>query len=133
MPRKKVIIIKPFIFTCQYMLPGNVRHEIRPIRMRYLQSDFCARKEPFSEVYMVKVSVYFKLVLVISTLYRRGKLLEHLIVVTLPLNILFSWAFETSLNCSVMGTPPLWFECYFRQTEQHVQDKQVKGWSLPAK
>ena len=62
MPRKKVIIIKPFIFTGQYMLPGDVRHEIRPIRMRYLQSDFCARKEPFSEVYMVKVSVYFKLV-----------------------------------------------------------------------
>ena len=90
MPRKKVIIIKPFIFTGQYMLPGDVRHEIRPIRMRYLQSDFCARKEPFSEVYMVKVSVYFKLVLVISTLYRRGKLLEHLIVVTLPLNILLS-------------------------------------------
>ena len=53
MPRKKVIIIKPFIFTGQYMLPGDVRHEIRPIRMRYLQSDFCARKEPFSEVYTV--------------------------------------------------------------------------------
>ena len=40
MPRKKVIIIKPFIFTGQYMLPGDVRHEIRPIRMRYLQSEF---------------------------------------------------------------------------------------------
>ena len=61
MPRKKVIIIKAFIFTGQYMLPGDVRHEIRPIRMRYLQSDFCARK------------------------------------------------------CSVMGKPPWWFECYFRQ------------------
>ena len=48
MPRKKVIIIKPFIFTGQYMLPGDVRHEIRPIRMRYLQSDFCAREQPFS-------------------------------------------------------------------------------------
>ena len=43
MPRNKVIIIKAFIFTGQYMLPGDVRHEIRPIRMRYLQSDFFQR------------------------------------------------------------------------------------------
>ena len=39
---------------------------------------------------MVKFSLYSKLVLVISTLYRRGKLLEHfiLIAVALLLNIL---------------------------------------------
>ena len=36
-----------------------------------------------------------------------------LIVVTLLLNILFSWAFVTSLNCSVMSKPPWWFECCF--------------------
>ena len=34
-------------------------------------------------------------------------------LVTLLLNILLSWAFETSLNCSVMCRPPWWFECYF--------------------
>ena len=39
---------------------------------------------------MVKFLLYSKLVLVISTLYRRGKLLEHifLIAVVLLLNIL---------------------------------------------
>ena len=31
--------------------PGGVRHEIPPIRMR---------KEPFSEVYMVKILLYSK-------------------------------------------------------------------------
>ena len=64
---------------------------------------------------MVKFSLYSKLVYVISTLYGRGKLLEHfiLIVVTLLLNILLSWAFVTSLNCSVMYKPPWWFECCF--------------------
>ena len=67
---------------------------------------------------MVKFSLYSKLVLVISTLYRRGKLLEHfiLIEVVLLLNILLSWAFVTSLNCSVMCKPPWWFECYFRRS-----------------
>ena len=41
---------------------------------------------------MLKFSLYSKLVLVISTLYRREKLLEHfiLIVVVLLLNILLS-------------------------------------------
>ena len=41
---------------------------------------------------MVKFSLYSKLVLVISTLYHRGKLLEHfiLIAVALLLNILLS-------------------------------------------
>ena len=43
--------------------PGGVCHEIRPIRMRHLWSDFRARKEPFSEVYVVKFSLYSKLVL----------------------------------------------------------------------
>ena len=64
---------------------------------------------------MVKFSLYSKLVYVISTLYGRGNLLEHfiLIVVTLLLNILLSWAFVTSLNCSVMCRPPWWFECCF--------------------
>ena len=40
---------------------------------------------------MVTFSLYSKFVLVISTLYRRGKLLEHfiLIAVTLVLNICF--------------------------------------------
>ena len=44
-----------------------------------------------------------------------GKLLELfiLIIVTLLLNILLSWTFVTSLNCSVMCRPPWWFECYF--------------------
>ena len=57
---------------------------------------------------MVKFSLYSKLVLVILTLHRRGKLLEHFIsiVVVLLLNILLSWAFVTSLNCSVMCKPP---------------------------
>ena len=36
-----------------------------------------------------------------------------LIVVALLLNILLSWAFVTSLNCSVMSKPPWWFECCF--------------------
>ena len=34
-------------------------------------------------------------------------------IVTLLFNILLSWAFATSLNCSVMCTPPSWFECCF--------------------
>ena len=67
---------------------------------------------------MVKFSLYSKLVLVISTLYRRGKLSEHfiLIAVALLFNILLSWAFVTSLNCSVqsvMCRPAWWFECCF--------------------
>ena len=54
--------------------------------------DFRAREELFLEVYAVKFSLYSKLVLVISTLYRRGMLLEHfiLIAVALLLNILLS-------------------------------------------
>ena len=57
---------------------------------------------------MVKFALYSKLVLVILTLHRRGKFLEHFIsiVVVLLLNILLSWAFVTSLNCSVMCKPP---------------------------
>ena len=57
---------------------------------------------------MVKFSLYSKLVSVISTLYRLGKLLEHfiLIAVALVLNILLSSAFVTSLNCSAMCKPP---------------------------
>ena len=41
---------------------------------------------------MVKFSLYSKLLCVISTLYYRAKLSEHLIliVITLPLNILLS-------------------------------------------
>ena len=64
---------------------------------------------------MEKFSLYSKLLLVISTLYRRGKLLEHfiLIAVALLLNILLFWAFVTRLNCSVMCRPPWWFECCF--------------------
>ena len=44
-----------------------------------------------------------------------GKLLQLfiLIIVTLLLNILLSWTFVTSLNCSVMCRPPWWFECCF--------------------
>ena len=34
---------------------------------------------------MVKFSLYSKLVLVISTLYRRGKLLEHFILIAVAL------------------------------------------------
>ena len=65
----------------------------------------------------MKFSLYSKLVWVISTLYLRGKLLEHfvLIEVTLLLNILLSWEFVTSLNCYVMCRPPWWIECYFRR------------------
>ena len=51
--------------------------------------------------------------------YRREKLLEHfiLIAVALLLNILLSWAFVTSLNCSVMCRPPWWFErCFCRSS-----------------
>ena len=69
-----------------------MRHEIRPIRMPHLKSDFRARKELSAGVYVVKFSLYSKLVLVISLLYRRGKLLEYfiLIAVALLLNILLS-------------------------------------------
>ena len=32
-------------------------------------------------------------------------------------SFLLSWDFETSLNCSVInGSPPRWFECYFRRS-----------------
>ena len=41
---------------------GGMHHEIRPIRMRHLWSDFRAWKEPFAEVYVVKFSLYSKLV-----------------------------------------------------------------------
>ena len=77
--------------------------------------NFRACEEPFSEVYMVKFSLCSKLVWVISTLYGRGKLLEHLIliVVTLLLNILLSWAFVISLNRSVICKPPWWIDCCF--------------------
>ena len=44
------------------LFPGGVRHEIRPIRMRHLQSDFRAWKELFSEAYVVKFSLYSKFV-----------------------------------------------------------------------
>ena len=49
---------------------------------------------------MVRFSLYSKLVQVISTLYRRGKLLENfiLIVVALFLNTLLSSASVTSLK-----------------------------------
>ena len=49
---------------------------------------------------------------------RRGKLLEHfiLIAVALLFNILLSWAFLTSLDCSVTCRPPWWCECYFRRS-----------------
>ena len=75
----------------------------------------CEWLELFSEVYVVKFSLYSKFVWVIWTLYRRGKLLEHfiLIAVALVLNILLSWAFVTSLNCSAMCRRPWWFECCF--------------------
>ena len=33
--------------------PGGVRHETRPIRMQFLQSDCRAWKEPFSELYII--------------------------------------------------------------------------------
>ena len=59
---------------------GGVRHEIRQIRMRYLQRDFCTWEEPFSKLYMVKFSLHSKLVSVISTLHGLGKLLEHSIL-----------------------------------------------------
>ena len=55
---------------------GGVRPEIRPIRRGNLESDFCAWKVPFSEVYMVKFSLYSKPVQVNSTLYHHGKLLD---------------------------------------------------------
>ena len=69
-----------------------MRHEIRPIRMHHLKTDYRAWKESFSGVYVVKFSLYFKLVLVILSLYRRGKLLKHftLIAVALLLDILLS-------------------------------------------
>ena len=80
-------------------------------------SDFHAWEEPFSEVYMIKFR-FIPSLCVIWALYLRGKLLEHLIliVITLILNILLSWAFVTSLNCSVIGRPPWWYECYFRRS-----------------
>ena len=76
---------------------------------------FSRLERAVSEVYVVKFSIYSKLVYVISALYSRGKLLEHfiLIAVALLLNIVLSWAFVTSLDCSVMCKPPWLFECYF--------------------
>ena len=74
---------------------------------------------------MVKFSLYSKLVLVISTLHRRGKLLEHfiLIIVTLLLNILLFSVFVTSLNCildyvsiCVSGHDDLSIQCYFHRS-----------------
>ena len=80
------------VLSVLHFVAGSVRHEIRPIRMRYLWSDFRAWKEPFSEVYMMTFSLYSKLVWVISTLYLLGMLFGHfiLIVVTLVFNILLS-------------------------------------------
>ena len=91
-----------------------------PRRGRQLRN-FTSSEQIFSEnccwvpLYMVKFSLYSKFVWVSSTLYGPGKLLQHLIliVVTLLLHILLSWAFVTSLNCSVMCKPPWWFECCF--------------------
>ena len=37
-----------------------MRHEIRPIRMRYLYSDFHAVKEPFSEMYYGEIFALFQ-------------------------------------------------------------------------
>ena len=76
---------------------------------------FSRLERAVSEVYVVKFSIYSKLVYVISALYSRGKLLEHLILiaVALLLNIVLSWAFVTNLDCSVMCKPPWLFECYF--------------------
>ena len=50
------------VLSVLHFVAGSVRHEIRPIRMRYLWSDFRAWKEPFSEVYMMTFSLYSKLV-----------------------------------------------------------------------
>ena len=68
---------------------------------------------------MVKFALYFKLVLVILTLHRRGKLLEHFIsiVVVLLLNILLSWAFVTRVSIArSCASRHGWFECYFRRS-----------------
>ena len=40
-------------YSSHDLQPGGVRHEVRPIRMRYFSSDFRASEEPFSEVFMV--------------------------------------------------------------------------------
>ena len=39
-----------------------------------------------------------------------------LIGINIHFKYLLSWAFVTSLNCSVMCKPPWWFECYFRRS-----------------
>ena len=86
--------------------------------MRYLYSDFRAWKEPFSEGYMMKFSLYSKLLSVILTLYLWK------VVGTLYLDssfatfkyILLSWVFVRSLNCLVMSRLPWWFECFFRRS-----------------
>ena len=57
----EVTLVKYNVSTILSPIAG-VRHEIRPIRLRYLWSDFRASEEPFSEVYMAKFSLYSKLV-----------------------------------------------------------------------
>ena len=89
---------------------------------------FSRLERAVSEIYVVKFSIYSKLVYVISTLYSRGKLLEHFILIALALllNIVLSWAFVTSLDCSVMCKPPWWFECYFGRSSW------IHSWLLAA-
>ena len=53
-PYYQFSLIQPSVHHDYYT--GGVRHEIRPIRMLHLYSDFRARKESFSEVYVVKFS-----------------------------------------------------------------------------
>ena len=50
------------VLSVLHFVAESVRHEIRPIRMRYLWSDFRAWKELFSEVYMMTFLLYSKLV-----------------------------------------------------------------------
>ena len=74
------------------MRTGSVRHEIRPIRMRYLWSDLSTWKEPFSVGVYGEVFALFQACVGNFDTIPSQKLLERLIsiVVTLILNILLS-------------------------------------------
>ena len=50
--------------------PGGVRHEIRPIIMRYLWSDFGSWKDGFLESYAFEFSLFSNRVVLFSKLYR---------------------------------------------------------------
>ena len=97
--------------------PGDVHHEIRPIRMRLFVEWFsCLERAVFRGVYGEISALFQTCVGNFHTIpqWKVNCWNFILIVVVLLVKILLSWAFVTSLNCSIMCKPLWWFECYFR-------------------